>query len=593
MNRILKPAPKLRHFRVASIFLLLALSTSSLFAQAPTASLLDRLPADTVFFAHWHGMNVVTSAEKTNHLVQLCEDPQFTLVRDALIRNLRSNMAKNGTENPDAELADVLSILDNSAVAGFVLNPAAPKVPDRPISDTPTADTPVPPVGFFLVYDATGKTALVKKLRAEVRASGKEVPTVMTYDFKGTTVEARTTGTDVSYTALTPKYYFLSDQKSVIEDMIVRFGTNARPVTSVTQIPEYQAVRSFVTPNTVIDFFSRVPDLAKSLSPEQLAKPSVKFAANLHLDKIHVFGGSVSFEGAATRIRGALLGDAAPGTLFEVAGTSDASFTTLPIVSPGPMFSISRFNLSAAYQLFRAAATPSLSPQQAANIEMYEKMAQGFLGMSLPDAFQLFTGEFASESYFAEDGSGLKTYAIAIQKPQDVLRIFRAVGSAVINGTDTAGDTTYLDLGFPATDPVTGEKRSDPYYVAVAPTMLLAAPSKAAVREAVARLNAKPGANSAASVLANSDYSHMRSLLPEKLSGLSAFDFAHIPWDKVLAHYAKQAAEDAAKNPGAPNSPATDWLKSAKPEVITHHLNFGISGWWKDSSGVYFDSYVQ
>ncbi len=125
MNRIRKWVPSLHHFRVAITFLLLALSSSPLLAQ--TASLPDRLPADTVFFAHWRGMASVTSAEKTNHLVQLLQDPQFTLGRDALLRNLRSNMAKNGTTNTEPELAEVLSILDNSAVAGFVLNPAAPE----------------------------------------------------------------------------------------------------------------------------------------------------------------------------------------------------------------------------------------------------------------------------------------------------------------------------------------------------------------------------------------------------------------------------------------------------------------------------------
>ena len=51
----------------------------------------------------------------------------------------------------------------------------------------------------------------------------------MSYDFQGTKVEARATGTDVSYTALTPKYYFLADQKSVIEDLIVRFGAKGNP----------------------------------------------------------------------------------------------------------------------------------------------------------------------------------------------------------------------------------------------------------------------------------------------------------------------------------------------------------------------------
>jgi hypothetical protein len=94
-------------------------------------------------------------------------------------------------------------------------------------------------------------------------------------------------------------------------------------------------------------------------------------------------------------------------------------------------------------------------------------------------------------------------------------------------------------------------------------------------------------------VLANSDYSRTRSLLPEKLSGLSALDLAHIPWDKILARYSKLAADEAARNPAGPNPPATGWLKSVKPEVVARHLNFGISGWWKDSSGIYFDSYLQ
>ena len=104
----------------------------------------------------------------------------------------------------------------------------------------------------------------------------------MTYVFQGTKIEARATGTDVSYTALTPKYYFLADQKPVIEDLISRYGAADKPADSVTQLPEYQQIRPYVNPDAAVEFFARVPNLSKILTAEQLAKPGAKFAENLH-----------------------------------------------------------------------------------------------------------------------------------------------------------------------------------------------------------------------------------------------------------------------------------------------------------------------
>jgi hypothetical protein len=581
VKRIRISALGLRHFRAIAPLLIIILTCFPLFAQ--TSSLADRLPADTIFFARWRGMNSLTAAEKTNHVMQLFDDPDFHLGRDALIKSFRDSLAKNGAKTEPAT-ADILSILDNSAVAGFVLNPAS--------RSKPTSDAPVPPVGFFMVYDATGKTAVVKKLRADLRANGKEVPTVMTYEFNGTTVEARTAGTDVSYTALTPKFYFLADQKSVIEDLITRFSSEAMPATSVTQLPEYHAIQKLVAPDATIEFFARVPDLSKTLSSEQLAKPSAKFAENLHLNQVHVFGGSVSFAGQAARFRGAILGDASEGSLFDIAGPSSATFATLPVVSAGPIFSISRFNLVALYRLLRAAATPELTAQQTAALGTYEAMAQGFLGMPITDALQLFTGEFGSRTTITDDGTSLQSYAISIQKPQDLLRILRAVGSSWIAAENTVGDTTFLDLSYPYTDPVTMQKRRESYYLAVTPTMLFAAPRKAAVRAAMALPSTKDAAPTPSGLLASADALKPRSLLPENLSGLSAADLTQIPWDKVMAHYWQQLAT-AAKNATPPGNPPPDWMKSVNPEVLTRHLRFSISGWWKDSSGIYFDSYLQ
>src|SRR4029077_4371260 len=215
----------------------------------------------------------------------------------------------------------------------------------------------------------------------------------------------------------TPKYYFLADQKSVIEDLIVRFGGEGKQADSVTQLPEYESIRSVVGADSALEFFARFPNLTKILTPAQLEKPATKFAVNLRLDRISVFGGSVSFAGEATRFHGAMLGDAAAGGVFEFAGTSGTSFVTEPAVNAGPIFSISRFDFVAIYHMLRAAAEPMLTSQQAAAVEMYEKMAQGLIGMPVTYALECPRAELAPSRWFAGDGADVSTYAISIQKP--------------------------------------------------------------------------------------------------------------------------------------------------------------------------------
>jgi heme O synthase-like polyprenyltransferase len=41
------------------------------------------------------------------------------------------------------------------------------------------------------------------------------------------------------------------------------------------------------------------------------------------------------------------------------------------------------------------------------------------------------------------------------------------------------------------------------------------------------------------------------------------------------------------------DSAASDYFNLLKPEVFFRHLHAAISGWWKDSNGIYFDSYIQ
>jgi hypothetical protein len=552
--------------------------------RAQTSAIPDRVSADTIFYMHWHGKQFVTEAEKKNHLLQFLEDPDFAPLRQKLADDFRKSMESQGNAAAAPTLAEFISLLDNPMTVGSVTNLLSPK--------SAATGSPAPLAGFFFVYDATGKAALIDKLRATPQVKGKEAPAVMTYDFDGTPVEARTSGTAVTYTAHLANYYIFADQKQVIEDLITRFRTPAQPANSVTQLPAYKEIRPYIGSDAAVEFFARMPELDKIIPADQKDKPFTRIAHNIHLEKLHMMGGGLSFAEEATRFHGAILGDTSPIGVLDVTGTSTAVFVTQPVVSPGPFFSISKFSWAAMYELFRAGSAGSLNSQQSAMFANFETMAQNFLGMSVSDALQLFTGEVASEMTYSEDGSSTRIYAVTIQKPMEVLRVLRAIVGTMIVAEDTAGDTTFLDVSFPGADPATGRQKRTFYYIAVTPEMIYAAPRKAMVRAAIERLHADSGSTAHREISSNPELNHMRALLPEKLSGLSAADMSHFPWEKVIAQY-KQLTTQASKDSKDSNSSANDYWNLLKPEVFSRHFHTAIYGWWKDSNGVYFDSFVQ
>ena len=220
-----------------------------------------------------------------------------------------------------------------------------------------------------------------------------------------------------------------------------------------------------------------------------------------------------------------------------------------------------------------------------------ESMAQGYLGMSIGDALGLFSGEFASAPYYSEDGSSQMVFAVTIEKPDNVLRVLRAAAGKMTVAEDSSGDTTHLDLLFPTKAPSAGTQRRKFYYVAVTPHMLLIAPRKAMLRAAVEQLNSPSGGTRSGTIFADPEYIQMRSLLPGNLSGLTGAEIDQIPWDKIAATLEDQweQSRKQSKSPG----PDLSWLKQVNFGVISRHLHRRVGGWWKNSTGVYFDSYIQ
>jgi len=556
---------------------LLALGTS-VFAQI--SPIVQRLSPNTVVYIEWRGNSFLADAQQKNHVLQLIHDPAFASIGLAAAADFQQRTSNTAGPAAASLLPDVMSFLENPLVFGVVADPHALKaaVPEKPSS----------PFATFMVYDGAGKAELIQKWKARAAANSKAPVEVTKYDFSGTSVEVRTQGKNVSYSAQAGNYFVFSDQKQAVEDLITRFQGAINPAASVTQISEFAQARKYMGDNAALEFFARIPDFSLWNPTEKDSKSMLQAAKAVHLDKIHVMAGGVSFEGETTRMRGAVLGDASPGGLFDLAGASSATFQSQPVVEAGSAFSISRMNYAAIYQVVRDAIFGNLAADQAAQAGAIEGAAQGYIGMSIPDALKLFTGEFASTSSYTEDGTSERLYAATIQKPDAVLRILRAVIGTMIVGEDSSGSTTFLDVAYPYTDPSTHQRRRKFYYVAVTPQVLLIAPRKTMLREAMQRLSPS-AADPPAGVFANPQFAELRSHLPEKLSGLGGVDLSQIPWDKVMQSLAKQTAQGANQN----NDQKQLDLSSIKFDAISRHLHIWVSGWWKDANGVYFDSYIQ
>jgi len=566
-----------------AIILIAALVLASgVCAQSPR--LTERLAPNTVLYVEWRGMASLNGADKRNHLLQLLADPDFATVWAGLALNFQQGArGKNGVV-PQGDLPNLLSLLDNPAVVGLIEIPKQTQVR--------ASDDHASPVGFFLAYDSTGKMDLINKWKSDAHpAPGTPAPEITHYDFGGIQVETRKTEKDVSYTAQAGKYYVASDQKQVIEDLITRFRASDSPATSIEQLPEYQAARQFIGTSSALEFFGRMPDVSRWMPTAAKNKSTVELVKNLHLERIHVLEGGMDLSGEAVRVRGAILGDTSPGGPFDLAAPSVSVFQTQRIASAGPAFTMSRLNLAAAYQFIRTALMASLPAPQTNNLATAESAAQGFLGMSVADALELFSGEIGYASSYSAEGKEERLFAATIQKPDAVLRVLRAVLGAMIANEDSVAGNTFLDISYPYRDAVTGTQRRRFYYVAVTPQMLLAAPRKAMLRQAFAQSTSAPDASPASGLFANAEFLHLRAQMPEKLSGLSAADLTLIPWDKLVANL-RDEADRAAKQSKSP-PPDLSWLKAFNSGVISRHLHTSVSAWWKESGGVYFDSYLQ
>jgi len=607
--------PLARHILLLCV--LLALPAA---AQSPRLD--DSLPPTTQFYLYWHGQAALEPVRGSNSLLRLWNDTEFVSAREALLADMMRTPPGGTPGFLTREMA--FTLLESPILVGSVSFPSM--VPAPAASSAAAKNKAVQPEGFFLIYDATGKLALVQAAMQGTASPTAQVKalTAGTLAYESVTEKSRVTEKDKTeegektyYRALNGNYYVQADRRDVLEDLLKRLAPGAaKPPSSLGQSLEFQKARRVMGERSALDIFFRFRGMVQEITSQAKDPTGSAITRSLRLEQLHCFAAGITFDAQATRMTGAILGDTAPGGLFDLASASTTSFATLGLVpSNAHSYGVNRFDFVALYNIAqRAFASASTDTSM---LDAVEQGMEKQLGMSLLDALKLFTGEFG---WFATENSvdfETNYYAVGIRKQADVVYLLRLILGSNITNESQEGSATFFSLTSSFADRKTGAARKRFYYMAVTPTMVLVAPRKALLREVIARTDAKPDSSGASAVsgallAADVKFQAARARLPQQLSGFSYMDFQRYPWEAMIrvleesgaAATAGQSSSSAGKSAtaaqsadgkAAASSPALrlDWRRFMNPAMLRRHLRAGASGWWKDAEGLYFDGYIE
>jgi hypothetical protein len=489
------------------------------------------------------------------------------------------------------EIEQTSSLLENSFVFGYLHKPktksAAARSTDRPWN------------GMFFVYDRTGKELLLAKTVLRFRSQEKEPPQISTITVAGAPALKIERKDSVTYWTERGKYAVGSSEPGVFEEILARLdGKNS--ASSLAQTAAYQEAQSMLR-GGLVEFFLRVPQL-KDFAPAAPENSPVKIEPvldALKLQSIHSLSGRVTLEGAKARVRGAVLGEVAPGTLFDLWTTGQQTPSSFSFVSPDIVsYSEAQFNLSALYDLLKRALRVALPQQQQGGAEMIEGLAASRIGMPLPDALALFSGEFASIQSNPTMDPQKAVYYIGIHNKQDTLKLLRTAFGDQLGSERNDGDVTFAKVSLGGGQGSSGVAQWNFYHFAVTPTFILGSSRAETLREFLAKRS--PG-NADGQATLPAAFQSARAQLPADLNGLTFMNFQKIDYQAMKARWieqAKKTSADSAKkrtnaDPGSPAGQVPDWLLNINPEVFPRHLHFLAGASWKDSKGVHFDEWIE
>ncbi len=566
--------------RAASLLVLLPAVSA---AQAGRIE--DRLPPDTSLLIAWRGGTVLESNRATNPLLRFWNDPEFAPAREELLAQLLKSASREGL--PDFSREDIDRLVEIPFAVGLIgpLDLSAPGAkPAR--------------LGVFIIGNITGKEDLIRRLDESARKNRKKDVVSSQLTLSGVSVEVFTGPKDVDYVGTVGPWRFSTTSKETAEALIPRLQSSAPPAASLAHTELWKEATANRDAGTALEFFWRLPDFSKVAVPPTPALDGAALLKSLHFERLRALTASLSLAGTTTRYRSSFLGDTSPGSLLDVFGANGAEFVTQAAAPPGALsFNAVRLDLKSFYATIHAALLGAMSPEDRPKLEMGEGFLGTQIGMSLPEAMNLLSGEAAMISTETTTDPLENLYAISIQKPEDVLRALRASLGKTITAEDNLGSTTLLTLGLAYTDEKTRAQRKRFVTLAVTPTMVLIASRKTTVKEAVARVAASPGPPAREPRVGEA-----RSRFPKELMVFGYADYSRLDWAKLKAsaiesarkqeQARKEAAEKAGKN-YEPGFSFADWLEKVPVSLLTRYFHFTAGGGWKSPRGIYLDGYLE
>jgi len=570
------------------VLLLFWLALPPLSAQSLDAS---RLPRNTVFYVASHGAPV-GDLRKTNSLLALWDDPDFSPVRQAMFENLMRDSGQPGSlQNTlgKEDMAEFLSLFDNEIIFGYIARPNADS------NDVPAGPDAKPAPkwnGGFLAFDRTGKETTLAKLLVRARAAQKVPPAVSTVMIAGLPAMKVEQDGRSSYWLDTGKYALNASEPAVVEQLIAWTKRADTDGNQLAQVAGYKEAAD-VFKGSTIQLFFQFPGFKDAVPDANAGGFRVApMLQALKLSAVHSIAASVSFEATRTRTRGAILGDPAQGTLFDIWDDATATPVSQGYLGPNVVsYHSSRLNLTGIYTLLKQAIL-SVSPQGQSPLDLIETAAKTRLGMPLPDALALFSGEIATIQGNTTLDSSKQVYVFGIRKKPEALKLLRTGFADRVTSERTEGEVTFLKISEGGIQSDAGTASYKYFHVAVTPDAVLAASRLDLLREtlAVRKPSIDPATQMPPFWLA------ARSQFPKDLNGPGFMDLQKVDWpalrERLLVEEQKTMRTTSMKGQPAETT-LFRALKDTDAKVFSRHLHHAVSASWKDAQGIHFDSWME
>jgi hypothetical protein len=446
--------------------------------------------------------------------------------------------------------------------------------------------------GMFLVYDRTGKEALLSKAVLRMRGAESDIPKLSEVTVAGMSALKIERKSGVTYWAETGKFAVSAQEQSVFELILNRLNGKGSG-SAVADSGAYREAKPLLG-GGILEFFFRVPDLKKLASVDSSSTAQAKQLATLvqalKVESIHSVAGHVTLEGAKTRLQGAVLGEPAQGSLFDIWSEGQTAPLSMGLLSSDTVFyHESQIDFLGIYTLLKNTLMQS-GPNSSQFVAPLESAAQTRLGMPIPDALALTTGEIASLQNSPTLDDTQQVRVLGIRNKPDAMKLLRTLMGDQITSERNEGNITYVKISLHGGQSSAGVAQWNFYHLAMTPNLLLGS-SKS---EPLHALLAMPAGNVDPPPPKN--FLAARSHFPEKVNGFSYFDVQKVDWPGMKARWQAEAKK-AAANAKTPDAAASqkklsDALDTMNPQVFPRHLHTMIGASWKDDKGVHFDEWV-